>query len=99
MCIFGFLETGEGYFLTPKNEICSQNMGIAVDNANSCKKALNEIKREIPLAQFDDKPIEARYWPKGCYLNLANGLVYFNKHSKGSRQWLARQICKPKGNK
>ena len=99
MCIFGFLETGEGYFLLPENELCSQNMGIAVDNANSCKKALNEIKREIPLAQFNDKPIEARYWPKGCYLNLANGLVYFNKHLTGSREYLARQICKPKGNK
>ena len=99
MCIFGFLETGEGYFLAPKNELCSHNMGIVVDNANSCEKTLNDIKREIPAAQFYDKPIEADHLPKGCYLNLANGLVYFNKHSTGSRAWFARQICKPKGKK
>ena len=99
MCIFGFLEIGEGYFLAPKNELCSHNMRIVVDNASSCEKALNEIKREIPLAQFYDKPIENKNMPKGCYLHLTNSLVYFNKHSTGSSAWLARPICKPKGNK
>ena len=85
MCIFGFLETGEGYFLLPKNEICSQNMGIAVDNANSCEKALNEIKREIPLAQFNDKPIEDNIFTRRFLLSPASqndfsGLGSTNKH-------------------
>ena len=105
MCLFGILETGEGYFLAPKNEPCSHNWGIVVDNANSCEEALNELKRipadsrKIPAAQFYDKPIENKNMPKGCYLHLANSLVYFNTHSTGSSTWLARQICKPKGNK
>ena len=67
-----------------------------MDNEADCKKAVEEIKRDVPFANFKKTEDDAN-WPNGCYLYIKTGGVYFNTHSDGSRHNDARQICKSKG--
>ena len=67
-----------------------------MDNETDCKKAVEEIKRDVPFANFKKTEDDAN-WPNGCYLYIKTGGVYFNTHSDGSRHNDARQICKSKG--
>ena len=67
-----------------------------MDNEADCKKAVEEIKRDVPFANFKKTEDDAN-WPNGCYLYIKTGGVYFNTHSDGSRHNDARQICKLKG--
>ena len=78
-----------------------------MDNEADCKKAVEEIKRDVPFANFK-KTEDDDNWPNGCYLyiqkpfkhsNIQSGGVYFNTHSDGSRHNDSRQICKSKGKK
>ena len=67
-----------------------------MDVEADCKKAVEEIKRDVPFANFK-KTEDDENWPNGCYLYIKTGGVYFNTHSAGSRHNDARQICKSKG--
>ena len=67
-----------------------------MDNEADCKKAVEEIKRDVPFANFKKTEVDDN-WPKGCYLYIKTGGVYFNTDSDGSRHNDARQICKSKG--
>ena len=69
-----------------------------MDGEGDCKKAVEEIKRDVPFANFKKTEDDAN-WPNGCYLYIKTGGVYFNTHSDGSRHNDARQICKSKGKK
>ena len=83
--------------MTEKNALCSEANGIAVYDLDTCKLAVNVIKKYVPTAIFY-KEETVTYYPKGCY--LSNGiLVVFNKHSSGSRHENTQQICQIKGKK
>ena len=85
------------YSLTVKNGLCSDSADdTVVDDEADCKKAVKEIKRDVPFANFK-KTEDDENWPNGCYLYIKTGGVYFNTHSDGSRHNDARQICKSKG--
>ena len=77
------------FFLTKKNETCSDNNIMVVDDLYTCKEAAAEISD----VQFqNEENTENR--PKGCYLHTPTRWVIFNNHSSGSRTENTRQICK-----
>ena len=78
------------YFLTDYNELCEDN---AVHNLEKCRIAVTDIKNIVPNAFFKNTEVEHKY-PKGCYLWVPKGAVYFNEHGTGSKHRNARQICK-----
>ena len=77
------------FFLTSKNETCSDNNIMSVDDLYTCKEAA----ADIPDVQFQNEENTSNR-PKGCYLHTPTRWVIFNKHSSGSRMENARQICK-----
>ena len=77
------------FFLTKKNETCSDNNIMSVDDLYTCKEAAAEISD----VQFQNEENTANR-PKGCYLHTPTRWVIFNNHSSGSRMENARQICK-----
>ena len=84
-----------GYFLTEKNKTCLESTGTLVDDLETCRTAVDFVKKNISTARFVDEEDDGR-WPKGCY--LANpDTVYFNNHLSGSSNEGARQICYLKG--
>ena len=87
--IFIVLFLGLRFFLTEKNETCSDNNIMIVDDLYTCKEAAAEISD----VQFQNEENTANR-PKGCYLHTPTGWVIFNNHSSGSRIENARQICK-----
>ena len=77
------------FFLTKKNETCSDNNIMSVDDLYTCKEAAAEISD----VQFQNEENMVNR-PKGCYLHTPTRWVIFNNHSSGSRMENARQICK-----
>ena len=79
-----------GYILAETNKLCKEN---EVENLEKCRSAVSEIKNVVPNAFFRKTEVDERY-PKGCYLYVPKGAVYFNEHGTGSKNRKARQICK-----
>ena len=81
-----------------RNGICKAN--AVVNNWETCKDAVSEIKKLIPNAYFKWTEVRA-HWPKGCYLlassDVSDNKVYFNEHHAGSNHKNARPICLGRG--
>ena len=82
------------------NGICEAN--AVVNNLQTCKDAVSEIKKLIPNAHFKNNFASAN-WPKGCFLfansDKYHGRVFFNEHHDGSNNGNARPICHVRGMK
>ena len=85
-----------GYFRTANGGLCSEGGYFALDDAKTCK----DVAVDLGWMIFDGTESDADY-PKGCYTSSSSFAeyesAYFNTHSTGSSNSLARQICKPRG--
>ena len=87
--------TVNGYFLTQTNNLCEKN---AVFDLETCKSAVDEIKKAMTNIFFDKVMVDSDY-PKGCFMfgGRVTGRVIFNEHAAGSRNGQAQQICIKRG--
>ena len=60
-----------------------------MDDLTTCKIAAGETGHRFKYTEYEAG------WPKGCYEGY--GVVNFNHHIDGSKNNLARQICKRVG--
>ena len=81
--------------MTAEGKLCSEKGDFVVDDRKTCHEAANELRYD--LQEWEDMPD----WPNGCFAAkvtfTAPYTVFFNKHTSGSRNNKARQICKPRG--
>ena len=78
-------------FLTRPNKLCDDQNEESIDSLEECKMASNYLPRAFLGEQIDDQ------FPKGCYLSTITNQVYYNSHSNGARNFIARHICKTQG--
>ena len=81
--------------MTAEGKLCSEKGDFVVNDRKTCHEAANELRYD--LQEWEDMPD----WPNGCFAAkvtfTAPYTVFFNKHTSGSRNNKARQICKPRG--
>ena len=82
--------------MTEDGKLCSEKGDFVVDDRKTCNEAANDLRYD--LQEWDDMPD----WPNGCFAAKVGSWptfykVFFNKHTSGSRNNKARQICKPRG--
>ena len=81
-----------GYFATEINGLCSDTEDTPVNDLETCKKAVDQIKKTFPSTYFKNRVNRANW---GCYLYINNGSYFmnFNRHATGSTNRKSRQIC------
>ena len=85
-----------GYFATEINGFCSETEDIPVNDLETCKKAVDQIKKTFFDTYFKNR-INRGNWPKGCHSYFRDGSYFmnFNRHATGSTNKISRQICLP----
>ena len=80
------------YFAIEINGLCSDTENTPVNDLETCKKAVDQIKKTFPSTYFKNRVNRANW---GCYLYFNNGsyLMNFNRHVTGSTNRKSRQIC------
>ena len=77
-------------FRTKKNGLCTDHQRASLNDVSACRSAVSEMKKENAQIKFNGEETVAD-WPKGCY--TTGTMVYFNKHSNGSRNHGGQHIC------
>ena len=75
--------------------LCSDSNAQPLDNEDSCRKALAQMKQhDNPegIQTFYRKE-DNYFFPKGCYTTPLDGGIHFNSNPDGDRHPMARQIC------
>ena len=82
-----------GYFRTAKGKLCSEDGDLALDDERTCREIAKDFNATFVAAG------SITYHPKGCYTYPSEEIdhAYFNRHSNGSSNSNARQICKHRG--
>ena len=85
-----------GYFATEINGLCSDTEDTPVNDLETCKKAVDQIKKTFFDTYFKNR-INRGNWPKGCHSYIRDGSYFmnFNRHATGSTNKISRQICLP----
>ena len=78
---------GGTYYLTEKNDLCTDKGKLPIEDKFDCIQAARTIKN-VDFIRTERKPD----FPIGCYVNGKG--VYFNTHVKGSREKSSRSICR-----
>ena len=86
------LSTLVDVYIANANTLCHEENGLLIDNREKCKQSVSQIINQEPRATFGGKVSEAD-WPRGCYFKFYKKFVYFNQHSVGNRNPLARPLC------
>lgn len=82
--------------LSPENSLCDLMRAKSfskVDTEEECRKAVDEVKKEVPGAKFNAVE-NLNGFPRGCYLWVPNSGIYFNNNNVRTLHKSARQICK-----
>ena len=94
-----------GFFLTAKNKLCLETGEIAVDDLKTCMIAADKLDKKFEATEnYDNMPkgcfctldIEGKEWKLGT-VGKPEWKVFFNRHSTGSSNKMAHQICKSTG--
>ena len=83
-----------GYFATEINGLCSDTEDTPVNDLETCKKAVDQIKKTFFDTYFKNR-INRGNWSKGCHSYFRDGSYFmnFNRHETGSTNKKSRQIC------
>ena len=84
------------YVLSQENSLCDSMRAKSyskVDTEEECRKAVDEVKKEVPGAKFNAVE-NLNGFPRGCYLWVPNSGIYFNNNNVRTLHKSARQICK-----
>ena len=89
------LISGNIYFLTDLGELCSDSNAQPLNDEDSCRKSLAQIKRHDDPEGFQTfyRKEDNYFFPKGCYTTPLDGGIHFNRNPDGDRHPMARQIC------
>ena len=83
-----------GHFATEINGLCWETEDIPVNDLETSKKAVDQIKKTFPGTYFRNSVNKANW---GCYLYFEGGsyFINFNIHATGPMNEKSRQICLP----